>query len=73
MGALPLTGCVVGTAAEVDGIDEERGRSEWNDEVVAWCIGLDAAARARELGWPNVRQLADDADVEELVETIAGT
>jgi uroporphyrin-III C-methyltransferase/precorrin-2 dehydrogenase/sirohydrochlorin ferrochelatase len=72
MGALPLTGCVVRTAAEVDWIDEERGGPGWSNAVVAWCVGPEAAARAKERGWPNVRQLADDADETELVETIAG-
>ncbi len=39
MGALPLTGCVVGSPAEVDWLDEERGGPGWGDEFVAWCVG----------------------------------
>jgi uroporphyrin-III C-methyltransferase/precorrin-2 dehydrogenase/sirohydrochlorin ferrochelatase len=67
MGALPLTGCVVSTAAEVDWIDGERGGAGWGDAVVAWCLGADAAARAQERGWSNVRELAENADEHELV------
>jgi uroporphyrin-III C-methyltransferase/precorrin-2 dehydrogenase/sirohydrochlorin ferrochelatase len=67
MGALPLTGCVVGTAAEVDWIDAERGGPGWSDEVSAWCVGPEASARARECGWPNVRELGVNADENELV------
>jgi len=72
MGALPLSGCVVRTAAEVDWLDEERGGPGWGDEVVAWCVGSEAAARAQERGWPLVRQLESDVDDGELVGSIAG-
>ena len=71
MGALPLTGCVVGTAAEVDWLDAERGGPGWSDEVDAWCLGSEAADRARERGWLNVRELAGDSDEETLVASIA--
>jgi uroporphyrinogen-III synthase len=67
-----LTGCVVCDPTEVDAVDAERGGQGWNDGVVAWCIGPEAASRAREHGWPNVRQLAEAADESELVELIAG-
>jgi len=72
MGALPLTGCVVCTAAEVDWLDGERGGPGWSDEVATWCVGSEAAARARECGWLNLRELAENADEDELVATIAG-
>ena len=72
MGALPLTGCIACTAAEVDWLDEERGGPGWSDEIVAWCVGPEAAARAHERGWQNVRELAEDADEDGLVATIAG-
>jgi uroporphyrin-III C-methyltransferase/precorrin-2 dehydrogenase/sirohydrochlorin ferrochelatase len=72
MGALPLTGCVVSTAAEVDWIDGERGGAGWSDAVVAWCVGVEATSRATERGWPNVRQLDEYADDDELVAAIAG-
>ncbi len=72
MGALPLTGCVVGTSAEVDWLDAERGGPGWGEEFVAWCVGTETAARARERGWLNVREVLVDVDEDELVATIAG-
>ena len=72
MGALPLTGCVVGTAAEVDWFDAERGGPGWSDGVAAWCVGSEASVRARERGWPNVVEIPADVDERVLVATIAG-
>jgi uroporphyrin-III C-methyltransferase/precorrin-2 dehydrogenase/sirohydrochlorin ferrochelatase len=72
MGALPLTGCVAGTAAEVDWLDAERGGPGWGDEFVAWCVGSETAERARGCGWLNVRELLVEVDDDELVATIAG-
>jgi len=72
MGALPLTGCVTGTAAEVDWLDEERGGPGWSDDVVAWCIGPEAAARARDRGWTVVRELVETISDQELIARIAG-
>ncbi len=71
MGALPLTGSVTCTAPEIDWLDEERGGPGWSDEMVAWCIGREAAARARERGWPGVRELEETVDDRELVARIA--
>ena len=72
MGALPLTGCVVGSSAEVDWLDAERGGPGWGEEFIAWCVGTETAARARERGWLNVREFLVDIDEDELVATIAG-
>jgi len=72
MGALPLTGCIVCDPTEVDSIDAERSGGGWSDAVVAWCLGSRVASRARERGWPNVQQLAEDADENDLLEAIAG-
>jgi uroporphyrinogen III methyltransferase/synthase len=72
MGALPLTGCVASSAAEVDWIDGERGGQGWSDTVASWCVGSEAARRATELGWKNVRELDESAADHELVATIAG-
>jgi uroporphyrinogen III methyltransferase/synthase len=72
MGALPLTGCVVGTAAEVDWFDAERGGPGWSDGVAAWCVGPETSMRARERGWPNVIEIPRDVDERVLVATIAG-
>jgi len=71
MGALPLTGSVTCTAPEIDWLDEERGGPGWSDEMVAWCIRREAAARARERGWPVVRELEETVDDRELVARIA--
>jgi uroporphyrin-III C-methyltransferase/precorrin-2 dehydrogenase/sirohydrochlorin ferrochelatase len=72
MAALPLTGCIASTAAEVDWIDGERGGQGWSDGVVSWCIGPDAARRAKQLGWKNMRELDADSNQSELVASIAG-
>lgn len=67
IGALPLTACVASSAAEVDWIDGERGGQGWGDTVVSWCVGAEAARRANQLGWKNVRELESDSDQSELV------
>jgi uroporphyrin-III C-methyltransferase/precorrin-2 dehydrogenase/sirohydrochlorin ferrochelatase len=72
MGALPLTGCVVGTSSEVDWLDAERGGPGWGDDFVAWCLGSETAERARGCGWFNVRELPGEIDEDELVAIIAG-
>ena len=59
MAALPITGCVVCSAAEVSWLDEERANPGWQEETVTWCIGAGAAAAARELGWQQVTELSE--------------
>jgi uroporphyrin-III C-methyltransferase/precorrin-2 dehydrogenase/sirohydrochlorin ferrochelatase len=71
MAALPVTGCVVTSAAEVDWIHEERGGLGWIGEAPSWCVGEEAAARARERGWRPVYELGTDMDCDELVAGIA--
>jgi uroporphyrin-III C-methyltransferase/precorrin-2 dehydrogenase/sirohydrochlorin ferrochelatase len=71
MGALPLTGCLVTNRAEVEWLDEERGNSGWEDSLVAWCLGGEAEARARELGWPLIRRLDQGVDCDVLISEIA--
>ncbi len=70
VGALPLTGCVMGAAEDVDWLDTERREQGWGDTVVAWCVGPEAANRAQELNWPDLRQLAEDVDDIELMEQL---
>jgi hypothetical protein len=62
---------VVCSAAEIDWIDEERGGPGWSDEVTAWCVGPEAALRARERGWVNVQELPTEIGDDELVAAIA--
>jgi uroporphyrin-III C-methyltransferase/precorrin-2 dehydrogenase/sirohydrochlorin ferrochelatase len=71
IGALPLTGCVVQSRAEVDWLDDERGNPGWGRDAVAWCIGPEAAERARSRGWRNVAELAEGLDCADLVAHIA--
>jgi uroporphyrin-III C-methyltransferase/precorrin-2 dehydrogenase/sirohydrochlorin ferrochelatase len=69
--ALPVTGCVVWTAADVDCLDEECRGTNWSDSMVAFCVGPQATERAREKGWSMVEQLAEDTDESDVVDLIA--
>jgi len=71
MAALPLTGCVVSQRSEIDWLDDERGNPGWRPDSVAWCIGGQAAERARERGWLEVIELGEETDCDELVARIA--
>jgi uroporphyrin-III C-methyltransferase/precorrin-2 dehydrogenase/sirohydrochlorin ferrochelatase len=72
MAALPLSGCVVCTAAEVDCLDAERAGLGWGDGIAAWCVGAEASERAKELGWPAVFELPAEVGLDVLVDFIAG-
>ena len=67
--AAPLTGFVLRTPEEVDALDDEPGRGA---ELRAICLGPEAAARARALGWPHVVELAGCETPEDVVDAIAG-
>jgi uroporphyrin-III C-methyltransferase/precorrin-2 dehydrogenase/sirohydrochlorin ferrochelatase len=69
--ALPVTGCVVWDAAEVDELDEERDGPSWSADAPIWCLGEAPAARARELGWRVVRELSAGVLPAEVVNAIA--
>jgi uroporphyrin-III C-methyltransferase / precorrin-2 dehydrogenase / sirohydrochlorin ferrochelatase len=69
--ALPVTGCVVGQADEVDSLDEERDGAGWQADAAIWCLGPQAAVRARELGWRVVEELPDFAGADDLATAIA--
>jgi uroporphyrinogen III methyltransferase/synthase len=71
--ALPLTGCVVWTAADVECLEEERGGSGWTDSAAMYCVGREAAERARARGWSKVKQLDEDVGEFGLVDYIAGS
>jgi uroporphyrinogen III methyltransferase/synthase len=59
LGALPLSGCLLRDADEVEALDEERDGTAWGTDVVAWCSSPGAAERARALGWSAVVDLSD--------------
>jgi uroporphyrin-III C-methyltransferase/precorrin-2 dehydrogenase/sirohydrochlorin ferrochelatase len=69
--ALPLTGVVVCGAADVDWLHDERDAAGSNGDLLAWCLGPDAAKRARERGWTHIVELDSDPDCDELANDIA--
>jgi uroporphyrin-III C-methyltransferase/precorrin-2 dehydrogenase/sirohydrochlorin ferrochelatase len=71
MSALPITGCVVTSAAEVDWLHDERGGANWSESARSWCIGQESAARARQRGWRRVVTLQHGLNCDELVSRIA--
>jgi len=71
MSALPLSGCVVRSRAEVDWLDDEMNNPGWTPTSIAWCLGPEAAARARQRGWVHVVDLEDGIDCDDLVSRIA--
>jgi uroporphyrin-III C-methyltransferase/precorrin-2 dehydrogenase/sirohydrochlorin ferrochelatase len=72
MRALPLTGCVMRTRADVEALDEERDGLEWREGPAIWCLGPETAKRARARRWPGVREVASDSSGPDLVEQIRG-
>jgi uroporphyrin-III C-methyltransferase/precorrin-2 dehydrogenase/sirohydrochlorin ferrochelatase len=70
IGALPLTGCVVGTPEEVGALDRETGSAGWRAGVAAWCLTRDTARRARELGWERVEEVEANAGGSSLLQRI---
>ncbi|MBW1882486.1 MAG: uroporphyrinogen-III C-methyltransferase [Deltaproteobacteria bacterium] len=59
IGSAPLTGCVLRNRVEVEWFDDEREGPGWEANPVAWCLSLEAADRARELGWRRVRLIEE--------------
>jgi len=57
IGALPLTRCVLRNAVEVDALAEERGSPGWGPQMTAWCLNVEAAQRARQMGWTRIEQI----------------
>jgi uroporphyrin-III C-methyltransferase/precorrin-2 dehydrogenase/sirohydrochlorin ferrochelatase len=70
MRALPLTGCVMRTRADVEALDEERDGVEWRDGGAVWCLGPEAAERARTRRWPGVEEVEAGLSGPDLVERI---
>jgi uroporphyrin-III C-methyltransferase/precorrin-2 dehydrogenase/sirohydrochlorin ferrochelatase len=63
--ALPLTGCLLRSGAEADALATERG--EGPDEMAAYCLGPDAARRARAIGWHGVVEVSAEGRHEKLI------
>ena len=70
MTALPLTGCVMRSRADVEALAEERDGLEWRDGAAVWCLGSATADRARARRWPSVQELEAGASGPDLVERI---
>lgn len=70
MGILPLTGCILKDADEVDALDDERDAPGWSHKMVAWCLSDEAAKRALERGWQHVHNLGKIRDGNDLAERI---
>ena len=68
--AAPLTGWVLRSAEEVDALEEERSGSGWDAGLRAYCLGREAAARARALGWRGVVELGDAAGAEDVLAAV---
>ncbi len=71
MASLPLSGCVVRDRAEVDWLDRERENPGWGSDVRAWCLGDEAASRARERGWRRIVSLDEGLECSLLVQQMA--
>jgi len=70
MSALPLSGCIVRSRAEVDWLDDEMNNPGWTPTSIAWCLGPEAAGRARQRGWVHVVELDGEIDCADLVSRI---
>jgi uroporphyrin-III C-methyltransferase/precorrin-2 dehydrogenase/sirohydrochlorin ferrochelatase len=68
--ALPLTGGVMGSPADVESLDEERDGVEWREGARVWCLGDETAERARERRWPGVERVDPGTSGPGLVERI---
>nr|CAJ31150.1 Siroheme synthase [uncultured sulfate-reducing bacterium] len=72
LSALPLTGCVVLSGAEVDALHEELDGPGWSSDARRWCIGEEAGRRAGERGWRMVHVLEGSTDGAAVAEWVAG-
>lgn len=69
IGAAPLTGFLLRSAAEVEALDDEPDRDA---ELRAFCFAPEAAAHARALGWRRVIELGGEGGSEAIVAALAG-
>jgi uroporphyrinogen III methyltransferase/synthase len=72
MRVLPVTGCVMRSPEDVEALDAERDGLEWQEHSAVWCLGSEAAERARARRWPGVREVEAQGTASDLVERIRG-
>jgi uroporphyrin-III C-methyltransferase / precorrin-2 dehydrogenase / sirohydrochlorin ferrochelatase len=68
--ALPVTGCLLKNAEDVDVIDGERRIAGWGRDTVAFCLSRKAQQQAKRSGWPCIKYIGDERAVAELVAAI---
>jgi uroporphyrin-III C-methyltransferase/precorrin-2 dehydrogenase/sirohydrochlorin ferrochelatase len=71
MRVLPLTGCVMRSREDVEVLDAERDGLGWQQGAAVWCLGKEAAERARVRRWPGVQELESGATASHIVERIS--
>jgi uroporphyrin-III C-methyltransferase/precorrin-2 dehydrogenase/sirohydrochlorin ferrochelatase len=69
--AAALTSVLVRTSEEVEALDEERGSGGLDPDFRAFCLGFEAADRARALGWARVIELDEAAGEAAIVAGVA--
>ena len=67
--ALPVSGIVLRSEGDVEALDEERGTAAWPSEAISWCLSSGAAGRARDRGWPRVRETSSSDLVRAVAES----
>ncbi len=70
VGAFPLTGCVLRSTEEADAVFEASRNPGFSAEVIAWCLGREAAHRARNLGFLRVEEVESPASAADLIERL---
>jgi len=70
VGALPVTGWVLRSADEVDGLDDERDSPGWTADTVVWMLSPEATARAQSRQWRRVTEVTAPVSPKEVVAAI---
>jgi hypothetical protein len=69
--ALPLTGCVLGSAADAVSLAAEASHLTWADGAMCWCLGAEAGEAARHTSPVPVEELDGASSGSELARRIA--
>jgi uroporphyrin-III C-methyltransferase/precorrin-2 dehydrogenase/sirohydrochlorin ferrochelatase len=67
MAALPLSGCVLRSPADVERMAAEAETLAWTSDAVTWCLGRETALAARTHAWARVEELDEGTRPSELV------